>query len=70
MFSSIKPKLDGHLFVGLDAFTNSYLILPVANPQLFCFVFQINFRFATGKKVRMGKNSEINKQSIVIFWPS
>ena len=49
MFSSIKPKLDGHLFVGLDAFTNSYLFLPVANPQLFCFDFQNNFKFATGK---------------------
>jgi hypothetical protein len=37
MFSSIKPKLDGHLFVALDAFTNNHLFLPVANPQLFRF---------------------------------
>ena len=63
MFSSIKPKLDGHLFVGLDAFTNSYLFLPVANPQLFCFDFQNNFRFATGKK---GKNGQTHRNQQTI----
>ena len=35
MFSSIKPKLDNHLFVGFGGFNNSYLILPVANLKLF-----------------------------------
>ena len=70
MFSSIKPKLDGHLFVGLGVFTHSYLVLPVANPQLF-------FRTILGsqqvKQVRIGKkvkNIEINKQSVLIFWPN
>ena len=49
MFSSIKPKLDEHLFVDLGLFTNSYLFLPVAEPKLFCFDFQNNCRVAKGK---------------------
>ena len=53
MISSIKPKNDDHLFVGLDVFTNFYLFLSVANPKLFRFDFQDNFRFAT-----TGKNKE------------
>ena len=53
-------------------FTNSYLFLPVANQKLFCFDFQNNLRFAAGKNryLRMCKNTETNKQSVVIFWPN
>ena len=53
-----KPKLDDYLFVGL-------VVLPLPNPELFCFSerFQVHNSL---KEVRMGKNTEINKQSVVI----
>ena len=62
--------LDLWLFADFLVFTHYYLFLPIANLKLFCFDFQNNFRFATGKNryIRTGKNTEVNKQSHVIFW--
>ena len=38
-----------HLLIYVWVFTHSHLFLPVANLKLFCFDFQNNFKFATGK---------------------
>ena len=64
MLYSIKPKLDDHLFVGLGVFTNSYMFLTCCEPKIVLI-----FRTILGShQAKTGKNSEINKQSAVIFW--
>ena len=56
--SLFKPKYDSWLFVNFCVFTPSYLFLPGVNLKLFW----------KSKQVRMGKNTDINKQSGVKFW--
>ena len=65
MFSSIKPKLGDHLCVGLSVFTNSNL-LRIQN--CFVLIFRTILGLQQVKQAWLGKNIEINKQSVAIFW--
>ena len=68
IFSPIKPKLDNGLFVDVCVFTCFYQFLHDVIIILFCRSKRQFYDRIMQKLVKIGKNTEINKQSDVKFW--
>ena len=64
--SSIRPKYDNWLFVDFCVFIHSCLFYLLQTYN--CSENQNKTILAS--HVRIGKNTQINKQSVVIFWPN
>ena len=64
----MKPKLDIGLFADFCVFTRLYQFLHDVHIKLFCRLKKHFYEHIMQELVKMGKYTEINKQSNVKFW--